>query len=233
MISRSSSSSPLQQIGRKALTSTPCNKKSWFVNARLICTQYNLLDPLLLLQEPLGKDMWKRQCKAAILSYWEEELRREASLLPSLKYFKPEYMSLREVHPFWEMAENSHEVEKARTICTMLSGRYATDYHSRHWFKTNPQGFCQLCLAARHSSDVGTDDVGVALGSLEHLLLKCPALQQTRNTCREIWCSFIADNPVLQSIFPTDSDEHGSWEPSMELLLDPTSYPAAIRSSQI
>ena len=65
-------------------------------------------------------------------------------------------MSLREVHPFWEMAENSHEVEKSMTICTMLSGRYATDYHSRHWSKTNPQGFCQLCLAARHSRHVGT-----------------------------------------------------------------------------
>ena len=114
------------------------------------------------------------------------------------------------------MAENGHEVEKAVTVCTMLSGRYATDYHSRHWSKTNLLGLCQLDLAARHSSGVPIDDDGIALGSLEHQLLNCPALQQTRNTCREIWCSFVADNPVLRSIVPTDSDEYGSWVPSME-----------------
>ena len=153
MIARSSSSSILQQIGRQALLSHPCNKKSWFIQARLLCTQYHLIDPLLLMQEPMNKETWKRQCRSAVISYWEDKLRLEASQLPSLKYFRPGFMSLKETHPIWEMAENGYEVEKALTVCTMLSGRYATDYHARHWSQVNTKGYCQLCLAASHSED--------------------------------------------------------------------------------
>ena len=89
--------------GRRALTSLPCNKKSWFINARLICLQYNLQDPLLLMQEPPNKVLRKRQCKSAVMSYWEEKLPQQASQLPSLLYFKPQFMSFRDPHFIWDI----------------------------------------------------------------------------------------------------------------------------------
>ena len=210
----------------------PCNKKSWFVNTRLICLQYNLQDPLLLMQEPPIKVLWKRQCKSAVMSYWEEKLRQQASQLPSLLYFKPQFMSLRDPHFIWEMAESGYEVKKAVIACTMLSGRYNTDYHSRHWSKNNPLGFCQLCRARSHSQDV--DQVAtIPLGSLEHLLLECPELHQTRDGCRNLWISHANDKPTLQCIIPTDLDEILVWNPTMEMLLDPTACPDIIRASQL
>ena len=142
-------------------------------------------------------------------------------------------MSLKETHPIWEMAENGYEVEKALTVCTMLSGRYATDYHARHWSQVNTKCYCQLCLAASHSEDSQSKpDDEIPLGSLEHLLLDCPALNQTRNTSKKMWASYVADKPALKILIPIDSEEFASWEPSMEFLLDPTSHPATIRVSQ-
>ena len=52
MISRSNKSSILQQTGRGALRATPSNKKKWFINLRNICCMYNLMDHLLVLQDP-------------------------------------------------------------------------------------------------------------------------------------------------------------------------------------
>ena len=45
---------------------------------------------LSFLQSPPSKDQFKNLTKAHILSYWEVQLRAEASLLPSLVYFHPQ-----------------------------------------------------------------------------------------------------------------------------------------------
>ena len=199
MISRSDKSSILQQIGRGALLASPSNKKSWFINLRNICFKYNLMDPLLVLQDPPSKLSWKKMCKSAVVSYWETELRRRADMLPSLKYFKPAFMSLAETHPIWKTPENDHEVKKASIVCLMLSGRYPTDYHARHWSRVNPSGVCQLCLAAHHAKEINTE-VQVPIGSLEHLLLECPSLQATRDSCKKMWYVYTENMPYIRQI---------------------------------
>lgn len=151
MIARSDPSSVLQQIGRKELLSEHCNKYSWFQKVRTITQLYLLSDPLLLLQNPPTKESWKKTCHAKILDYWELKFRAEAALLPSLKYFKPQFMSLSRPHPVWTLPENCYEVAKATIVAMMLSGRYNSDYHVRHWSRTNPTGYCQLCLASRYN----------------------------------------------------------------------------------
>ena len=75
--------------------------------------------------------------------FWKNVLSTEAYQLPSLKYFQLHLMSLRSPHPLWTTAgSNSFEVSKAIVQAQMLSGRYPTDYLSRHW--TNRDGSCSL-----------------------------------------------------------------------------------------
>ena len=81
MIIRSEPSSILQQIGRKIFLSAPSNKKSWFVQLRSITNLYLLPNPLLPLQLPMSKIKWKKQCKATVISYWEEKLPSDAATL--------------------------------------------------------------------------------------------------------------------------------------------------------
>ena len=78
--------------------------------------------------------------KSHILDFWENKLRGEASMLPSLEYCKTGFIGLATPHPFWTTAwDNPHEVSKAIQQARFLSGRYQTEYLSQHW-STNPRG---------------------------------------------------------------------------------------------
>ena len=139
-------------------------------------------------------------------------------------------MSLAEPHPLWKHPESGYEVKKAATVALMLSGRYMTDYHVRHWSRVNPNGYCQLCLSSRNLMDA-EDNIPPSvypLGTLEHLLLFCPSLNKTRENCRALWESYVHDKPVLKNIVLFDS----SGNPDVQLLLDPTACPAIIQASQ-
>ena len=75
-----------------------------------------------MLENPASKDIFKKQIKAHVIDYWEIKLRGEASLLPSLKYFFPNYMSLAKPHPIWTTAgSNPIEVSKAIQQAQFLS----------------------------------------------------------------------------------------------------------------
>ena len=231
MISRSDPSSILQQIGRKILLSVPCNKKSWFIYLRSITNLYLLPDPLLLLQSPMSKSEWKKLYKAKVISYWEEKLRFDAATLSSLKFFSPQYMSLTKPHQIWSFPESGYEVQKAVIVVSMISGRYMSDYQVRHLSSINPEGFCQLCLAHHHASDSPeNDDVSPPLGTLQHLLIECPALLKTRDDCKSLWLQYTIDKPTIRDLIINHDEE---IEPSVPFLLDPTSCPTIIRAAQV
>ena len=152
-------------------------------------------------------------------------LRGKSSLLPSLKYFLPAYMSLSTTHPTWTMATTPYQVTKACTVASMLSGRYVTDYRARYWSHTNPEGNCQVCTFTCHPETPGT---------LEHLLLKCPALADTRTSANSFWYQYLADKPYLGPVIIyhnlTPGDEGDKL--FMQLLLDPSSCPMVVKLVQ-
>ena len=171
MLARLGENSILCKLGKQILLSNG-KGKSWFLNIRLVSLQYGLPDPLLVLQSPPTKQLWKSQCRSMVISWCVTKLRGEASLLSSLLYFQSSYMSLKSPPSLWSTASKPFEMSKSITVANMLSGHYVTDHRARYWSKTNPQGHCQLCLIAGYPSTTG---------SLEHLLLYCPALAVTRS----------------------------------------------------
>ena len=85
-------------------TSASLTSTSWFSQIRKLCLFYDLPNPIVLLQEPHTKLAFKSLVKKRVISYWEQTLRHEATLLPSLTYFKPGFMSLVSAHPLWTTA---------------------------------------------------------------------------------------------------------------------------------
>ena len=223
MLARLGESSILQQHGRQVLLKT--KSRSWFHEIRSICQQYDLPDPLLTLQSPPSKDPWKRLCKAKVVSWWEEKFRGEASLLSSLSFFRSAYMSLNHPHPLWTTSETPYEVEKACTVANMISGRYVTDHRARYWSSSNPLGHCQLCLSKSYPATPGT---------LEHLLLHCPVLSETRENAISLWRKYLADKPALHPIVQHHTGTPGleGIQLHMQLLLDPSTCPMVISASQ-
>ena len=53
---------------------------------------YELPHPLIILQDPMDKETFKKLVKKKLVSYWEMQLRSEAGNLPSLSFFQPAYV---------------------------------------------------------------------------------------------------------------------------------------------
>ena len=188
---------------------------------RKLCLQYQLPSPLSLLHNPLPKQKYKSLVKSKIVDFWEQQLREEARSLKTLQYFKPEYMSLARPHPLWiSCGSNPFEVNKAVIQARMLSGRYPTEQLSRHW-TTNRAGICTLPLCT-----------GYTLGSLEHILLHCGSLQDTRlkmlNMLRSAASSDIVVSEFIHQVLSSSDNAF-----FMQFLLDCSSLPQVIHLQQV
>ena len=128
---------------------------------------YGLDHPLKLLASPPTKASFKKQVKEMIASYWKNIFTGEAAGLPSLCFFMSNNCSLMYPHPVWSTARTSFETRKATVLARMMSGRFHSEYLTRHWSQ-NKLGLCQ----AETCRDT--------IGDLKHLLIHCPALDNVR-----------------------------------------------------
>ena len=208
------SGDPLNVHARNALVSAKTTSKSWFCQLRDVCLLYNLPHPISLLDCPPSKDDFKKQITAHVTSYWETKLRGEATLLPSLCYFKPEFMSLKSPHLLWKTAgSNPYEVAKAVQQARFLSGRYRTGNLEKHWSQ-NKEGICHNC----HESTETT----------EHILIFCKAYNETKKNLYSLWLS--TKNPVVyQLVLKALSSD---TEYLLQFILDCSVLPNIIAAAQ-
>ena len=127
------------------------------------------------------------------LNYWEKKLRGEAESLTSLKYFKPDFMSLMKPYPIFSSAGSSpYETTKAAVQALFLSGRYRTERLCRHW-SSNKGGHCLLHSCAEHR----------ILEDKEHILLHCASLSHTRERLVSFILNYSALVPEIGSLLFT------------------------------
>ena len=201
---------------RNVLTTAKSSSKSWFRQIRDISLMYELPHPLVILQNPPNKETFKNLVKAKVVNYWEIKLRGEASLLSSLVYFRPEFMSLTKPHPIWRTAgSNPYEVSKAIQQARFLSGRYRTESLASHW-TTNSGGFC---LSATCNKEVET---------VEHILLSCPAYSDCKKRIYSLWLS--NQNQIVRRLFlQAFQSERGYL---LQFVLDCSVLPSVIEADQ-
>ena len=202
-------------------TSATISPKSWFLQIREICLMYCLPHPLELLTSPPTKSLFKTMVKKSIISYWEIELRREASLLPSLQYFKPSFMSLTSPHPLWLTAGSSpSKVAMATVQSQMISGRYRIERLTSHWSK-NKTGVCLLSPECSNSTE-----------DLSHMLHSCRALENTRE-------KLLSYTQEYSSTFPDDIKQlslqlcNKASPTFVQFLLDCSVLPSVISATQL
>ena len=215
--------SVVHQMATHILTSSKLSPaSSWFMQIRELCLMYFLPTPITLLTSPPTKTAYKKLVSSKVIDYWEKRLRAEAAGLLSLAYFKPEYMSLSSPHPLWQTCgSNPFEVNKAVTQARMLSGRYRTDLLACHW-TTNRSGVCLLPLCT-----------GSYLGSIEHLLLYCPALQETRNKMMKLMYDVASESPYLYHIISWVLSHPDRKSVMTQFLLDCSSLPIVVNMCQL
>ena len=209
---------PLRIHAEGVLTSAKRSSKSWFLLVRDICLMYDLPHPLTILEFPPNKEVLKKYVRAKIVSYWELRLRGEASLLPSLRYFHPERMSLTKPHPIWLTAgSNPHEISKAVQQARLLSGRYRSANIAKHWTNYNREGYC---LSPSCHDKVET---------IEHILVQCHSYNECKRRLLSLWLS-TANRVVLKLVLEALSSD---TEYFVQFLLDCSVLPKVVDAVQI
>ena len=189
---------PLHRHALHVLTVPTESAKSWFQQVKNTCDLYGLPEPLHLLHNPPVKAKFKTLVKSKVAQYWHAVFTEEVSRLKSLKYFKPELYSLSKPHYMWSLtASNPYESTKSTVLAKMASGRYRTDMLTRYWSK-NRSGCCRAPCC------INTP------GTLEHLLVVCPALGQTRERLYQMWLEqsvmFPSLHATIRGVLVSDVD---------------------------
>ena len=96
----------------------------------------------------------------------------------------------------------------------MISGRYRSDFHCRHWTPSNRNGFC---LAHTCTGIVG---------DLVHMLTMCPLLQPTRARLVRFWQERTVGTPVLHNII--HKIIHSPPVVQVQFILNPCSSPPVL-----
>ena len=207
---------PLHQHARHVLTVHTSG--SWFHQIKDVCMQYRLPHPLTLLDDPVPKSRFKKLVKLRVTEYWQHRLAAECNSpdMTSLKHFNPYKASLLHPHPMWtSTATSSYETAKSTVLARMVSGRYRTEMMCRFW-TSNRDGFC-LSNTCQGQNVPGT---------LQHLLIVCPALGQTRHRLHGLWYKKTQTFPPLHNLILKILGS--SPEIQMRFILDSTAFPELI-----
>ena len=206
----------LNSHGQYILSCSPKSGKSWFHQVRDICLQYSLPHPLQLLQNPMTKHSFKSLVKKKVNEYWDRLLKEETLELSSLIVFNTTNLSLDKPCLLWAFAgSNSFEVAKSLVVAKMISGKYHSDHHCRHWTPSNRDGHClaSTCTEQR--------------GDLVHILFVCPALTSVRARLYNFWLARSKEIPDLLQLL----EDIITMPPIMKthFVLDPPQIPAVLQ----
>ena len=210
----------LHKIAISTYSSGNVSRSSWFWQIRKLCIKYTLPHPLDLLNTAPKKTEFKALVKKKIIDLWEHLLRDEATLLPSLGFFNPCFMSLQKPHHLWTTAGSSPaKVAKATVQALMLSGRYRTEALTRHWGQ-NKSGTCKLSTLCIDSIE-----------DIPHILQFCPALTDTRKRLQDYTIEYASKLPDSVSALLLSYCDLNSSN-FVQFLLDCSSLPDVISLAQ-
>ena len=213
---------PLKSLEQNILLTSSSSSNSWFIVVRNLMLSYKLPHPLTLLKSPLPKETSRKLVKSKVVDFWEQELRLSLSpqLEQSLRFFKPEFMSLTRPHQLLVSAGcNPYEVAKALIQLKFLCAKYPCGERTKHWTPDNPQGLCSY--SSCHAK--------CQVESPEHVLLECPAYILARQSLLN---SIIETDYPPTHLIATRIMNSGSTQTKMQLLLDCRSLPDVIAAQQ-
>ena len=191
---------------------------SWFSTIRDTMATYGLPHPTTILSEPPTKRQWATMVRRATLNHWQAKLVTEAQSLPSLQFLRATHLSLARPHLLWTTCPSGPlPGRQAALMARLLSGRYQSCWHRRHW--DGSTGACRV------------PGCGHIPGDVAHIFSgSCPALKEATTAATKKWITAASGQPPIIALLQdvASRSPHGFTQ----FVLDPSTDPAAIRLAQ-
>ena len=163
-----SESSIEKEIARRQLSIKNNNSKSWFMEIKKLLLKYDLEDPIILLENPVNKEEWKRTVNKAINFKWKIQLLETKKLYKNLQYLNvgnPYYIG---IHNLLRInCKSARDVNRIPVKLKLITGTYLLQTSKAAIKKNGNDGICLIC-----SKDDET---------AEHFILQCSALSVVRD----------------------------------------------------
>ena len=186
-----------------------------------MCLQYELQDPLEVLQSAPPKQQWKAAVSRQVNAFWRTKLLLAAEELPSLAHLRLTHMSLSRPSPLLTSCSASqNEVQKATVQLRMASGRYRTCWLRRYW-SGDPTGRCQVPGCAPDTP-----------GTLVHLATgQCQALTAASGEAAASWAKYSSSRPYILPLL--ESAANSDPQVFLAFLLNPSTHPSVLALAQL
>ena len=148
---------------------------TWAAHVRALCSQYELPDPLHLLeqQDAWPKSEWKNWCLVKVRSYHEKLWRSKSLSNSKMTFLNIQLLGLSgRHHPALFGLETTTDVEKLRPHLKMLTGDYLT-YSRRALDRKTGDPCCRICRNEQSSCPSPPETV-------EHILTECRGTIEAR-----------------------------------------------------
>jgi hypothetical protein len=94
-----------RDIAERQLAMKDLKSKSWFMNVCRLLNKYDLPSAHDIFINPPSKSAWKRMIHSAVVSFWDNHLKKGAEDKSSLKYFNPSFCGIGKTHPIWDSVD--------------------------------------------------------------------------------------------------------------------------------
>ncbi|CAC5391721.1 unnamed protein product [Mytilus coruscus] len=162
-----SENTKLRTLMERQLIVNSENPESFFPRVQEILQYYSLM-PIHKLEKNLPtKFQWKKQINTAIADKWTSKLQTEIKEKSTLKFCNTTELKIHQTHPVWNSLPSvTYEVKMAQIKARLLTGTYLLECDMQKFKREQEKANCTLCHLEKET--------------LEHFLLKCPALHDKR-----------------------------------------------------
>ena len=180
------------RLAERQLSTKTDKSNSWYIAIKKIFVKYGLSDPFDMLFKPIAKLTWKRIVNQHVDQYWEDKIKFESTLYPSLRFLSTSTYTCGRRHPLLQDVRNQQEIPRVRLKLKLVTGTYILQVNRSSFNQNRIDPTCLLC---------GNGDE-----NMEHFILECSALSDIRmpilKEIRDICDSLhpISDNNMLMQI---------------------------------
>ena len=110
------------RLAERQLSTKTDKSNSWYIAIKKIFVKYGLSDPFVMLFKPIVKLTWKRIVNQHVDQYWEDNIKFESTLYPSLRFLSTSTNTCGRRHPLLQDVRNQQEILRVRLKLNWLRG---------------------------------------------------------------------------------------------------------------